>query len=116
MTSHDRFKLLFGPYRTPRFKYGDLVFCELRGWVKITGLTDGRIPWPTCRVGKRKARALILYGALGEAVRRESAQAVGYWWGVAPCTVSMWRQALDVKPTNEGTRRLRHDYALEPGV
>jgi hypothetical protein len=39
----DRFKLLFGPYRTPRFRYGDVVFCEMRGEVKIVGLTNGPI-------------------------------------------------------------------------
>ena len=44
MTERDRFKLSFGPYRTPRFEYGDIVFCEMRGEVKIVGLTNGRIP------------------------------------------------------------------------
>ena len=29
-------KLLFGPYRTPRFRYGSVVFCEVRGEVRIT--------------------------------------------------------------------------------
>jgi hypothetical protein len=67
MTEKDRFKLLFGPYRTPRFKYGDVVTCEIRGDVKIVGLTAARIPWPKCRSGKR-SRAIILYGALAEGV------------------------------------------------
>ena len=39
-----RFKLHFGPYRTPRFKYGAVVQDALRGEVKIVGLTAGRIP------------------------------------------------------------------------
>lgn len=30
MTSTDRFRLLSGPYRTPRFKYGDIVMDEVR--------------------------------------------------------------------------------------
>src|SRR5437773_1571033 len=29
----DRTKLLFGPYATPRFRYGKRVFCRARGWV-----------------------------------------------------------------------------------
>src|SRR3954466_15804842 len=83
MTDDDRFKLLFGPYRTPVFCYGDDAFCEERGDVILCGLTAARIPWP---IGKRKekgsrARFIVLYGALAEAVRRESAQAVAYWWG-----------------------------------
>src|SRR5215813_14851874 len=84
MTDDDRFRLLFGPYRTPVFKYGDDAFCELRGEVILCGLTDAPIPWPT---GKKRqkgpgARAIFVYGALAEAVRRESAQAVARWWGV----------------------------------
>ena len=40
MTDDDRFRLLFGPYRTPVFQYGDDDFCELRGDVILCGLTD----------------------------------------------------------------------------
>jgi hypothetical protein len=76
-----RFKLHFGPYKTPRFKLGACVEDEIRGEVTIVGLTDARIPWP---IGlKGKARAYIVYGALARAVRRESAQAVMHWWGVS---------------------------------
>ncbi len=83
MTDDDRYRLLFGPYKTPRFRYGSTRFCELRG-------------------------------DLARAVRRESAQAVAHWWGITPQTVTKWRQALDVGPTNEGMRRLHHDYWEEP--
>jgi hypothetical protein len=78
MHEHDRFKLLFGPYRTPRFHYGDVVTREIRGDAKVVGLAADRIPWPRCRTGER-CRAIILYGALAEAVRRESAQATLHW-------------------------------------
>src|SRR5260221_8907808 len=116
MTDDDRFKLLFGPYRTPVFCYGDDVFCEMQGDVILCGLTAARIPWP---VGKRKqkgsrARFIVLYGALAEAVRRESAQAVAYWWGITAQTVPRWRKALGVGPVTEGTHRLHHDYFEEP--
>ena len=41
-----RFKLHFGPYRTPRFRIGAVVEDEVRGEVTIVGLTGARIPWP----------------------------------------------------------------------
>jgi hypothetical protein len=70
----DRVKLL-GRYKTPRFKYGAVVTRAIRGKVKIVALTDGRIPWPKCQM-RNGSRAIILYGALAEAVRRESVEAI----------------------------------------
>jgi hypothetical protein len=109
VTDTDRFKMLFGPYTTPVFKYGDDAFCERHGDVILCGLTPARIPWP---IGKRKqkgsrARSIVLCGALVEAVRRESAQAVAYWFGVTAQTVTRWRKALGVGPirTRRGARR-----------
>jgi len=68
MTDDDRFRLLFGPYRTPVFKYGDDAFCELRGDVILCGLTDAPIPWPTGKKRQKgsRARAIVVYGALAE--------------------------------------------------
>jgi hypothetical protein len=107
----DRFRLL-GSYKAPRFRYGQAVFCELRGWVTVVGLREAPIPWP---VGKRgKATTLILYADLERAVRRESAVAVARWWGVSVQTVCVWRKALDVPPMTEGTRRLLRAHAAEP--
>jgi hypothetical protein len=40
-----RFKLRYGPYTTPRFKYGKKFQDEWRGEVTIVGLSSGRIPW-----------------------------------------------------------------------
>jgi hypothetical protein len=40
----ERFCLL-GKYRTPRFRIGKKVFCEVRGEMTITGITDAAIPW-----------------------------------------------------------------------
>ena len=36
----DRHKLHFGPFRTPRFKYGAKVKCEARGDVTILRLNQ----------------------------------------------------------------------------
>jgi hypothetical protein len=74
MPDADRHRLLFGPYRTPVFKYGDVVICDMRGQVEVVGLFGGRIPW---LVGKRgSAKALVLCGALAKAVQLEAAVAV----------------------------------------
>jgi hypothetical protein len=107
----DRFKLLFGPYKAPPLRFGDVVQCEARGEVVVVGLSNGRIPWP---VGRRKgtsARGPVLFADLARAVRHESNQAVCHWWGVTPQTVTKWRKALDIGATTEGTSRLRREIA-----
>lgn len=50
MEDAERFRLL-GKYRTPHFRIGRVVLCEVRGEVKITGMTDARIP---CPIGKAR--------------------------------------------------------------
>jgi hypothetical protein len=111
MRDYERFKLLFGPYRTPRFRYGNAVFCDVRGEVTICGLSDAPIPWP---VGKRgRAKSLVVYRDLAEAVRRESNLAVAHWWGVSPQTVSLSRRELGVGPVTAGTARLLRDNLAE---
>ena len=107
-------RLHFGPYAAPRFRYGRKVDCEVRGEVTIVGLSDARIPWPLGRVHGSYSRGLIIYGTLGRAVRRESNLAVCYWWGVTPQTVTRWRKALGVEPSNEGTLTRRRELAGEP--
>jgi hypothetical protein len=114
MQDADRFKLLHGPYRAPRFRYGATVACQAYGLVKVVGVTSARIPWPVSLRGS--SRVLVLYGSLVRAVRRESNQAVAYWWGVSGQTVTKWRKALSVATTNEGTWRLRSEYALEEPI
>jgi hypothetical protein len=108
MTEPDRIKLL-GTYRTPRFRYGDVVTCAVRGEVRIVAVSDGRIPWPKCRSGR--AHAIILYGALAEAVRTESVRAVAYWFGVGRDTAWKWRVALGVGRKTEGTSALHSRWA-----
>jgi hypothetical protein len=107
----DRFRLL-GKYRTPRVQIGRFVRCEIRGEVEVAGFTDGPIPWPLGKTTRR--HAIIVYGDLARAVRRESEQAVAHWWGVKPQTVWTWRKALGVGATTTGTSRLRIAYTKEP--
>ncbi|HWB10517.1 MAG TPA: hypothetical protein VG826_14910 [Pirellulales bacterium] len=108
MLDQQRLKLRFGPYRTPKFKYGARVMDEIRGEVEIVALHDGPIPWP---VGKRgRVRALILCGDLARAVRHEANIVVQHWWGVKHATVRKWRRALGVAPTNAGTSQLRREH------
>src|SRR5436305_1042875 len=103
MSETDRYPLL-GTYATPRFRYGERVVCQMRGEVEIVGLTDAPIPW---LIGKRGSiRAIVLYGVLVKAIRRESSLAIQHWFGVGPSTVWEWRKALAVGRTTEGTSRL----------
>jgi hypothetical protein len=117
---HDakRFKLHFGPYKTPRFKYGSIVEGVARGDMKISGITDAPIPWPIGKPpGVKGGRpSLILYKSLVEAVKQESNLVVAHWWGVSGQTVTKWRKALEVASNNEGTSRLRSAHALEEPV
>ncbi len=109
MTKTDRVRLLFGPYQTPEFEYGDVVEDARRGPVKIVELSDGPIPWPIgvpADQSRLQRRAIVLYGVLVEAVRRESVQAVTYWWRVPIAAVSHRRRLLGVPRVTEGTRRL----------
>jgi hypothetical protein len=92
MRDADRFKLL-GTYRTPRVRIGTRLTCEVRDCdVIVVGYSDGRIPWPIGRRPRLAAKGMILYGDLADAVRRESNQAVCYWFGVSAQTVSKWRE------------------------
>jgi hypothetical protein len=109
MSSVNRHKLHFGPYRTPRFKYGAKVECQARGEVTIWKLSAGRIPWP---MGKtHKAVSLVVYKGLARAIRREAGCAVRHWWGVGTAAITKWRRALGVPAMNEGDRRLKRAYA-----
>jgi hypothetical protein len=67
VTDADRIKLRFGPYKAPRFKYGDTVYCEVRGEVVLSGLSSGPAPRPTAR-GKRGRRFLVVFADLADAV------------------------------------------------
>jgi len=112
MDDAKRFRLRFGRYRTPRFRYGAKVEDARRGRVKIVGITDAPIPWP---IGmKRGGKSPVLYGALIRAVQRESNQAVAHWWGVSGQTVTASKKALGVPVTTEGTSKLRSAHFHEP--
>src|SRR4051794_10265976 len=103
-TLHTR---LLGTYSMPPFSYGDMVQDLRHGEVEIVKLSDAPIPWPIGRrMPRGRQRFLVLYGALLEAVRRESVLAVAHHWGVTAQTVTAWRKALGVAEMNEGTRLL----------
>jgi hypothetical protein len=99
----DRYQLLHGPYRTPRFHYGGKLFCEIRGTITVAGLREAPIPWP---YAKGLGSPLILCGDLVRAVKCESSVAISHHWRVSVGTVRVWRGALGVPRGNEGTTRL----------
>ena len=111
MDDAERFRLL-GKYRTPRFRYGRKVLCEVRGEVTIVGMTVAPIPWPS---GKRgRGRSPVVFKDLAKALRRELNKAICRWWGLTPQTVSKWRKALGIGPITEGTSTLYREYTKEP--
>jgi hypothetical protein len=111
MNQKDRVKLLLGPYYPPELRRGDRAYCFLRCCeVTITGLSNGRIPWPRCRANNGLCgggSGLLINEVLASAIQHESAVAIQYWWGVGVRATSSWRRALAVSRTNnKGTRRL----------
>jgi hypothetical protein len=115
MEDTERFRLL-GKYRTPRFRIGQRVRCQVRGEMVIRGMTDAPIPWPLgSPKGRGGRRSLIVYKDLAKAIRREANQAVAYWWGMDPQTVTKWRRLLNVARGTQGTTRLFREYISETG-
>lgn len=100
-------KLLYGPYLAPRIKPGDTLFDERFGLVITRGYSGARIPWP--ERAKTGRTSLILCGDLVEAVKRESAEAIRYFFGVGAGTVWAWRKALGVDRMTEGTTAVYRD-------
>jgi hypothetical protein len=107
MPDPDRYRLLYGPYRSPRCRVGRFLRCHVRGRVDVCRISDARIPWPVGKIAW--ARSLVVCGGLAQAVRLESNQAVCHWWGVTPQTVSKWRKALGIGRINAGTLRLKQE-------
>jgi hypothetical protein len=70
MDDSERSRLL-GTYKTPRFRIGQKVLCQVRGKVVITGMTEALIPWPIAK-GGRGRHSLVVYKDLLKALRRES--------------------------------------------
>ena len=101
----ERYKLVGGPYTTPKCHVGQKLTCEYRDRdVKVAGLSDAPIPWPSSR--KTGNHSLIVCRDLAKAVRLESVLAIAHHWGVRDETVWKWRKALGVARDTEGTRSL----------
>lgn len=108
---------LLATYRTPRFTYGSTVTCEWRGDVVINGITDALIPWPVGKRRKERAKTLVLYADLADALRRESSSAISHWWGVSDQAITKWRRELGIDAMTEGTRLLKSAAAKSsPGI
>lgn len=96
--------LIAGPYAPPRCRVGDHVLCQYRGDpVEVAGMTESPFPWPGA-IYRNGHLTPILTGALVDAVRTESCQAVAAWWNVSRKQAQRWRRALGVGRFNEGTR------------
>ena len=63
MPDPDKVRLLFGPYKPPPLKRGDVAFCYIRDYpVVVIGWSDARIPWPRCQPldPPRQGRGLLI--------------------------------------------------------
>ena len=104
MSIPERFRLQFGPYAAPRIPRNQRLFCEARGWLRVSEIwSDGPISWPR----RWRTDSIILCGDLVRAVKMESVEAVCYHWCVCRNVVQKWRNALGVEELNPGTMRLR---------
>jgi hypothetical protein len=107
--------LIAGPYAAPAGGPGSWLKCELRGRVKVGGVSDAPVSWPWTaftldgRTGSR--RSLILCGDLVRAVRTESVSAISHHWGTDRKVVYGWRKALGVTRMNPGTQALWRQMA-----
>jgi hypothetical protein len=74
MTDRQRYRMLHGPYTTPKVRIGRTVLVdEARGLeVVVVGLSDTRIPWPIGKPKYGRARSPVVCGNLEQAVRLES--------------------------------------------
>jgi hypothetical protein len=102
----DTRRLLCGPYTPPATRVGRTLKCLFNGKVTVSGWSDGRIPWPTGRVGHGGRGAYVMTPELARAVRSESEAAICHWWGVCTATAQKWRRRLGVGRMNGGTRHL----------
>lgn len=113
MRDEERFKLLFGPYQSPRVRLHDELFCRVRnGPMVVYGWSDAPIPWPMTRTLGRRGGAptIIVCDDLVRALEQESNIAVQHWWGVGVGTVCKWRRALGVGHITPGTMRLIKEW------
>lgn len=106
MNDRERYRLYFGPYETPCLPPSRIAKCCMRGRVRVGTWSNGNIPWPR----RYRTNSLILCRDLVRAVRKESAQAVAWHWGVTLVTVFKWRKALNVPPITAGTRRVQEQW------
>ena len=102
----------FGPYATPKVRYGSRVQCRWRGAVVIVGLSNGRLPWPIGRHGTNDS--LVITCDLERAIQLESSQAVCHWFGVTAQTVRKWRRALGIGRMTPGQRARSRELFNQP--
>jgi hypothetical protein len=101
-------RLVGGPYRTPRCKIGGILYDVLLGDLRVTGLTEGPIPWP---VSMRRGGSprVIVTPELAAAVALESVLAITHHWGFDRSTVSRLRAKLGIGRWTAGTKQLWRD-------
>jgi len=107
-------------YNPPPVEKGDRVYCRYRkAWCRVTGWSDGPIPWPRIQqIGVRGQPGLLVNATLERAIRTESAIALAYWFGLSPKPVTWWRRAFGVGGPvgTRGSRNLHFQRCRNGGV
>ena len=112
--------VLIGNYTPPAVRKGDRVTCLYRDAdCIVTGIHDGRIPWPRVRALERRGGSGLLVNAdLQRAIQTESAAALMYWFGVGTKAVWRWRATFVAGPGKFRTTgsKIAHDRASRAGA
>lgn len=110
----DTHTLVGAPYRPPRVRLGDAMFCEWCGEVIVTGFM-GRDPlrWP-CHTHRRRYVQPIVCGDLVRAVETEATTTVAYWWQVSRHVVLAWRRVCGVSGDTPGSAFRRRENTFLP--
>src|SRR6266446_8268051 len=103
MKAEERFQLLYGPYQPPEIPPNGVLFCEIRGYLRVGLWSNAPVPWPK----RWRSNSLVVCGDLARAVRQESVDAISYHWGVCRGVVQTWRKALGVTENTPGTSHYR---------
>jgi hypothetical protein len=112
MNDTARYKLLFGPYKAPKCRIGDKLYCEVRKrHFEVRAMSTAPVPWPQTQASEHGRLSIIVTANLVKALRVESTTALSHLLGVTYGTLARWRRILGIRRWNEGARQLFLDHA-----
>jgi hypothetical protein len=109
---------LIGTYTPPAVRKGERVTCLYRdAECVVTGMHDGRIPWPRVRaLDSCGGSGLLVNEDMLRAVRTERADALLYWFGVSSRAVWNWRKAYGLTQWGSPGSKAAHAATSRKGA